>query len=199
MKAIQLKYFAVIALALTFMATGCKHKPVGVTNLPGHRVGVGGGDKPAPGPGEKIASETPLIKEGGQPPLPENLSGDLESRFNFDRAALAANTVHFDYDSTVIRSNEKAHVQAVADYMKGASGVALLIEGHCDERGTEEYNRALGERRALALPEALMQLGADTSKITTRTYGKDRKIDLGNSEAAHAKNRRGEFVVLRPK
>jgi len=90
-------------------------------------------------------------------------------------------------------------VQAVADYMKSAAGKSLLVEGHCDERGTDEYNRALGERRALSVREALIQLGADGSRITTRTYGKDKKIALGNDEASHAKNRRGEFVVLTPK
>ena len=114
--------------------------------------------------------------------------------------ALAADTVHFDYDSASVRSSERSKVEAVASFMKGAApNVALLIEGHCDERGTEEYNRSLGERRALALREALISSGADGNRITTKSYGKDRKIDLGNSEASHAKNRRGEFVVLTPK
>ena len=116
-----------------------------------------------------------------------------------DRDALKANMVHFDYDSAAIRSSERADLQTVADYMKSAAGKALLIEGHCDERGTDEYNRALGERRALSVREALIQLGADASKMTTRSYGRDRKIALGNDEASHAQNRRGEFVVLTPK
>ena len=194
MKLTSLTYFAAIGLALTFVGTGCKHKPTGVTPLPG-RTAENPRDLP---PGGLANPDKDLTSAAGQPtPLPEDLN-DL-SRFNLDRAELAANTVHFDYDSASIRSNEKGHVQAVADYMKGASGVALLIEGHCDERGTEEYNRALGERRALALREALIASGADAMKITTRSYGKDRKIDTGNSEAAHARNRRGEFVVLRPK
>ena len=94
--------------------------------------------------------------------------------------------------------NLKILSQAVADYLKGAPGDALLVEGHCDERGTEEYNRALGERRALALREALISGGADGQKIVTRSYGKDRKVDTGNSDAAHAKNRRGEFILLDP-
>jgi peptidoglycan-associated lipoprotein len=116
-----------------------------------------------------------------------------------DRGALAANVVHFDYDSAAIRNNERANIQAVADYMKNAAGKALLVEGHCDERGTEEYNRALGERRALSVREALIAVGANDNMITTRTHGKDKKIALGDDEASHAKNRRGEFVVLTPK
>jgi len=183
-----------VGLALTFVATGCKHKPVDVTTLPGYAKT--GPRDPNATPGIGDAAKLRQDEIGSTP-----LNPDLQNldNFNLDRAALAANTVHFEYDSAAIKGSERPHVQAVADYMKGASGVALLIEGHCDERGTEEYNRALGERRALALREALIQLGADGMKITTRSYGKDRKIDLGNSEASHARNRRGEFVVLRPK
>ena len=191
MKASKLTYLLAISLALTFAATGCKHKPSNVTPLPDYGktpVGDIGPTKPFD-PSEKPPSE--FTK------LPEDLN-DL-SRFDHDRSALAAHTVHFEYDSTALKSGEKSHVQAVADYMKGAAGVALLIEGHCDERGTEEYNRSLGERRALALRETLIQMGADGGKITTRSFGKDKKIALGNDEASHAQNRRGEFVVLRPK
>jgi peptidoglycan-associated lipoprotein len=138
------------------------------------------------------------VDSTGFTPLPENLN-DL-SLFNQDRDALHAQMVQFAYDSAAIRSSERPKVDAVASFMKGAApNVALLVEGHCDERGTEEYNRALGERRALAVREALIASGADGARITTRSYGKDRKIDTGNSDAAHARNRRGEFVVLTPK
>src|SRR6266576_6054063 len=195
MKANSLTYLMIFALAMSLAATGCKHKPVDVTTLPGRR--------PTP---PNSGNPTPLVPGGQLPgneipttgvPLPEDLN-DL-SKFEQLREILAPHTVHFDYDSPVVKSSERPHVQAVADYLKGAAGMALLIEGHCDERGTEEYNRALGERRALALREALIQLGADASRMTTRSFGKDRKIDPGNSEASHARNRRGEFVVLRPR
>jgi peptidoglycan-associated lipoprotein len=196
MKANRLTYLMIFALAMSLAATGCKHKPVDVTTLPNRpRTGP---QNPGPtqpiGQGDKIAGAD--IPTTGVP-LPEDLN-DL-SKFEQLREILAPHTVHFDYDSPVVKSSEKPHVQAVADYLRGAAGMALLIEGHCDERGTEEYNRALGERRALALREALIQLGADASRMTTRSFGKDRKVDLGNSEASHARNRRGEFVVLRPK
>ena len=195
MKASKLTYL-LIAGALTFVASGCKKNPTGITKLPGYsnqtpRDGSPIEDGKKIGPGEGFDATT------GAHALPTNIDPD---QMNNDRAALAAHTVHFDYDSTAIRSGEKGNVQAVADYMKAAAAnVALLVEGHCDERGTEEYNRALGERRALALREALISAGADGQKIVTRSYGKDRKIDLGSSEASHARNRRGEFVVLTPK
>ena len=190
-----MRYFGAIGLALMFVATGCKHKPADVTILPGRRPTPPNSGSPTPlvSGGQLAGNEIPTTGV----PLPEDLN-DL-SKFEQLREILAPHTVHFDYDSPVVKSSEKPHVQAVADYLKGASGMALLIEGHCDERGTEEYNRALGERRALALREALIQLGADASRMTTRSFGKDRKIDPGNSEASHARNRRGEFVVLRPR
>ena len=75
----------------------------------------------------------------------------------------------------------------------------LLIEGNCDERGTEEYNRSLGERRALAAREALAKLGVDPMRIETRSFGKDKPVDPGHDESAWAKNRRDDFVLLHPK
>ena len=75
----------------------------------------------------------------------------------------------------------------------------LLIEGNCDERGTQEYNRSLGERRALAAREALAKMGIDPSRVRTISYGKDKPVDPDNNEAAWAKNRRDDFVLLHPK
>jgi peptidoglycan-associated lipoprotein len=186
----------VIALALTFAATGCRRKPVGVTDIPGRGPGRVGDGQAVP-PGQPVNANEGVGSDGFTP-LPENLS-DL-SLFNQDREPLAAQMVQFAYDSAAIRSSERPKVDAVASFLKGAPpNVALLVEGHCDERGTEEYNRALGERRALAVREALIASGANGGRITTRSFGKDRKIDTGSSDAAHARNRRGEFVVLTPK
>jgi peptidoglycan-associated lipoprotein len=196
MKASKLMYL-VIAVALTFVASGCKKKPVGVTNLPGYannKVRDPGLDERS---GRLTGTDDPNATEH---PFNPDFGGNIEEKFNLDRQTLAPHTVHFDYDSAAIRGSEKPHVEAVAAYMKSAAAnVAVLVEGHCDERGTEEYNRALGERRALAVRESLIAAGVDSQKIATRSYGKDRKIDLGPSEAAHARNRRGEFVVLTPK
>ena len=87
----------------------------------------------------------------------------------------------------------------LADYLKGAPTDALLVEGHCDERGTEEYNRSLGERRALALREYLINSGIASDRIITRSYGEDRPAVQGHDETAWSKNRRGEFILLKPK
>ncbi len=115
-----------------------------------------------------------------------------------DRETLKADTVYFDFDSSVIKENQKSKVQAVADYMKKESVNAVKVEGHCDERGTEEYNRALGEHRALAIREALVGLGISPDRVDTITYGEDKPAVVGNNEAAWSKNRRGEFIVLTP-
>jgi peptidoglycan-associated lipoprotein len=103
--------------------------------------------------------------------------------------------VLFDYDSARIRPSEDSKLEAVAAYLKANPG-KLVIEGHCDERGTAEYNRALGERRALAARDALVKLGVDASRMSTISYGKDRPVDPGHDETAWAKNRRCEFVVV---
>ncbi|HMO65342.1 MAG TPA: OmpA family protein [Verrucomicrobiota bacterium] len=118
------------------------------------------------------------------------------SAFNEDRATLAAQTLYFDFDSSVIRMSEQTKVEAIAAFLAGAPGTALEIEGHCDERGTEEYNRALGERRALSIREALIARGVNPERLFTISYGEDRPAVDGSNEAAWARNRRGEFVVL---
>lgn len=114
-----------------------------------------------------------------------------------DRETLKGDTVYFDYDKSAIKSAEYAKVGAVAEYLKSNSTEDLVVEGHCDERGTEEYNRALGERRALAIRERLVNLGVPANRITTISYGKDRPVDVAHTEDAYAKNRRGEFVLLK--
>ena len=116
-----------------------------------------------------------------------------------DPAALAAYTVHFDYDSSAVKKSEHANLQSVASVLSSDASTKLLIEGNCDERGTEEYNRALGERRALALREALAKLGIDPLRVRTISYGKDKPADPGHDESAWAKNRRGDFILLHPK
>jgi len=109
------------------------------------------------------------------------------------------NTVHFDYDSSVIKQGERGKIESVASYLKTVPANKILIEGHCDERGTEEYNRALGERRALAVREYLVRLGVQGSRVRTISYGFDRPVDPGHNESAWSKNRRGEFIILMPR
>jgi peptidoglycan-associated lipoprotein len=182
MKTMKLIHLLVFALAVTLAATGCKHKPVGVTPIPRGQEGMVG----ELGPGGTV---------GGGPTAG---LGEFEG-MAMDRDALAAYTIHFAYDSAAIRHSEQSSLQAVATALKGDSGTKLLIEGNCDERGTEEYNRALGERRALVAREALAKQGVDSSRVRTISYGKDKPADSGHDESAWSKNRRDDFVLLHSK
>jgi peptidoglycan-associated lipoprotein len=109
-----------------------------------------------------------------------------------------SDTVYFDYDKSTVKASEISKIETVAQGMKSRPGKALRIEGHCDERGTEEYNRSLGERRALAVREHLRNLGLDPQMIDTISYGEDKPGEPGHSEAAWSKNRRAEFILLEP-
>ena len=189
MKTTKLTYLMAIGLALMFVATGCKKSPTTLTNLKNRGGGVGDPNLDS----NKLNTTDP--QTGLHPTTTSWQRGD----YNEDRAALAAHTVHFDFDSHVVKSSEKGHVQAVAAALSSEAAAKLVIEGHCDERGTDEYNRSLGERRALALREELANMGIDAERIMTQSFGKDKPVDNAQSESAYAKNRRGEFILMRPK
>ena len=177
-------------------ATGCKKKPTGVTELPGARASkpVDTGRGGALGSGTGTGGVESTENQFGTPSNP----ADLHKDWIKDPEALKAQTVYFDFDSSVVKASEKSKVAAVADYLKANHGKAVLVEGNCDERGTEEYNRALGERRALAVREELIKLGIGATEVDTISYGKDKPAVQGNNEAAWSKNRRDDFVVLSP-
>ena len=199
MKMMKLTCSLTVALAVALAATGCKnHKPVGVTPLPGQQTAGQVGDQ---GPGGTIPAVSGTTSSEGASQTGGGQTASLESfdNMNADRAALASHTVYFAFDSAAVKKSAQENLQAVADALSKDSSAKLLIEGHCDERGTEEYNRALGERRALALRQALAKLAVDPSRIRTISYGKDHPADPGHDESAWAKNRRGEFVLLHPK
>ena len=193
----KLIYTLAFALAVTLAATGCRHKPGYLTKLPAGPTPTTVPDynpNTLP-PGPSINTEPGPVTNPGSIPQ----AGDYPYDMVPDRAALAAYTVHFAYDSSVIRKSEQASLQSVAQALAADSNTKLLVEGNCDERGTEEYNRSLGERRALAAREALAKLGMDPMRVFTRSYGKDKPADSGHDEAAWQKNRRDDFVLLHPK
>lgn len=103
-------------------------------------------------------------------------------------------TVHFGYDKSNLDSEAKKLIAANADWMKAHADTKVQIEGHCDQRGTIEYNVALGERRANAVKAYMVSLGIKADRLSTISYGKEKPIDSGDSEAAMARNRRANFV-----
>ena len=103
----------------------------------------------------------------------------------------AGDRVFFDFDKAVVRSDGEETLRMQAEFLKQNPGVTMTIAGHCDERGTREYNLALGERRANAARNYLISLGVSSDRLSTISYGKERPIVLGHNEAAWAQNRVG--------
>jgi len=180
-----------VALTSSIVALGCHKRPVNVTDLPGYKPQPIGD----PFANAGIDTNSNSFPSGGTNGPTPMANPDIRKDWPRDHEIFKANTVHFDYDSSVVKSGEKSKVQGVVDYLKANPADAVEIEGHCDERGTEEYNRSLGDRRALALREVLASMGIDPMRVDTISYGKDRPVDTGKREAAHRKNRRGEFVL----
>jgi peptidoglycan-associated lipoprotein len=112
-----------------------------------------------------------------------------------DLAATAGDRVFFAYDQSDISSEGQQILQRQADWLKRYGQVTVTIEGHCDERGTREYNLALGERRAAAVKNVLVALGIPPARIQTISYGKERPIVVGSSEEGYAQNRVGITTV----
>lgn len=103
--------------------------------------------------------------------------------------------VFFDYDKHALSAAAKSTLSKNADQLKSAESVMITIEGHCDERGTNAYNLALGEKRAKAAMDYLRSLGVNASRVKTVSYGEERPFSSGSNESAWSKNRRAHFVI----
>ena len=111
-------------------------------------------------------------------------------------ASIQDQTVHFDFDSSYLSFENREKLQRVADAMRKRPNVNVMVAGHCDEVGTEEYNLALGQRRAEGTRRYLEALGVSEARIRTISYGKERPVDSRREPEAYAVNRRAEFEVL---
>jgi peptidoglycan-associated lipoprotein len=142
-----------------------------------------------PGPGE-IATPTPtpgpLTPQGAIPGTQEHFAQMMQGR----------DTIYFDTDKFDIDAEDQAALRQQAQYLQQYPNVRATVEGHCDERGTREYNIALGERRANAAKNYLVSLGVGADRISTVSYGKERPVALGSNEQAWARNRRAVTIVL---
>ena len=110
------------------------------------------------------------------------------------RTTLTA-TVHFEYDQSDLRAEDKALLDAKVPILQANTGVMIRVGGHTDERGSDEYNLALGQRRAAAAKRYLVEHGIAESRIETISYGEERPVAQGSDEAAFAQNRRAEFEI----
>jgi peptidoglycan-associated lipoprotein len=210
MKSANFSRLLLLAVVLSVAVTGCKKTPKSPTPIFNKGVAAPGGGGPSgpevPGPtvpsGPSTTSTTvPGPAVGADQAGSESTLAPREELDNYylDRDVFKQDTVYFEFDRSNVRPEELPKVKAVADYLAGQPTFKVLVEGHCDERGTPEYNRALGERRALSIREALTQFGLTANRIQTVSYGEDRPADPNHDQAAWAKNRRGEFVLMKPK
>jgi peptidoglycan-associated lipoprotein len=119
------------------------------------------------------------------------LNGDSDSNKAGD-----LKTIHFPFDSNTLTEAEKTILKANAEFMKKNEKVRVQIEGHCDERGSIQYNLALGERRAKATKDYLAGLGIAASRVTVISYGKERPVEFGHDDTSWSKNRRANFLVI---
>lgn len=168
-----------VVLVLSFIAA-CKSKPK---------------DVPAP----PQAQEQPKVEKVEAPPVkPALTEEEIFMQKSLDQInrekPLAA--VYFDYDKYFIREDAKPVLDTNAVWMKKWKTAKILVEGHCDERGTEEYNLALGEKRAKSALDYLATLGVPGDRMKMISYGKSQPIDPGHDEAAWQKNRRAQFTII---
>ena len=198
----RLKTLSTLLLTAVLAAgvVGCKKKMDRVTPLPGYggaRIGDASPERLPPGGiSGADASKGNLAENTTGIPLSDH---DISGRPQ-DREKYKAQTVYFDFDRATVKASEASKVQEVASRFKSeAANTDLLVEGHCDERGTEEYNRSLGERRALAIRELLVAAGVPAERVVTLSFGKDKPAEPAHNEAAWSKNRRGEFILVLPK
>jgi len=185
-------------LVLALVATGCAKKEVVRSNEGAGTAAEAPAAAPAPQPesivSEPIKPEAPKAEApaaGTQTAMAEAAAGMAATE---EKASLFAD-IYFDFDKSFIREDAKPVLAKVADYLKKNSGAKVQVEGHCDERGTAEYNMALGARRAESAKKYLLSLGVKTAALSTVSYGKEKPLDPGHTEDAWAKNRRDHFVL----
>lgn len=146
--------------------------------------------------GKKNTAIDPNLTNGNNSGGSETSSGNEMPEMNeawLFSPATGLQAIYFDYDSYDLRTDALATLRDNADKIKNVPNSVIQIAGHCDERGTQEYNLALGEKRALAVRSHLMNLGVSGDRVVTITYGEEMPADASSNEAAWAKNRRCEF------
>jgi peptidoglycan-associated lipoprotein len=172
--------------ALLMSACGGKKRGPAVATGPGSSTGSGTGTEQPVDSGPDIRSVDPDAASGEDFAVSDQSGegGPLED-------------VHFEYDQAELTDQARAILERNAQWIKSHAAAKVRVEGHCDDRGTVEYNLALGERRAQSTREYLVSLGVAGDRLSTVSYGKERPVDTGTNESAYARNRRAHFAVSR--
>lgn len=150
----------------------------------------------APEPQAEPAPEPPQEEPAVEEPSPEELKAEEDARalaaakFDFENEA-----IYFEFDSAALLPSSQQSLTAKADLLLSNPMMSATVAGHCDERGTDAYNMALGQRRADAAKEFMINLGVQASQLNTVSYGEEQPADPGHNEEAWSKNRRAEFSI----
>lgn len=153
---------------------------------------------PPPPPAVKEQPKIEKVEEAPAVKKPELSEEEIFMSKSLEQINLEAplKMIHFDFDRYFIREDAKPSLEANAAWLKKFRSVKILIEGHCDERGTEEYNLALGEKRAKSTMDYLVSLGISPDRIKIISYGKSQPLDPDHNEIAWQKNRRAQFLII---
>ncbi len=161
--------------------------------LVGAWVFAGCASKSEPETASSAIEESTPMDEGVMEETEETMVEETDMSGMDDMLSLPV--VHFDFDRATIRSEDMEKLQAAAEALMKKTDLRVTIEGHCDERGSNEYNLALGEKRADAVYSYLVRMGVDRNQLSTISYGEERPLDMGSNESAWATNRRAALVA----
>lgn len=187
-----MKRLLVVAVLLGLVGFGCAKKEIKPTET-----------QPQTMQQQTMQQQTKEVEEPkkGQEKITEQIA-KVESKeipSKFEEVSGMFEDIHFDYDKYDITEGAKSALKSAADHLIKNAGQKLLIEGHCDERGTSEYNLGLGDRRAAAAKDYLVSLGVLSSRMDTISYGKEKPLCTEHTDDCWAKNRRDHFVILKGK
>jgi peptidoglycan-associated lipoprotein len=181
------RWVPLVAATALLVACGGKPKP----------------EEPAPAPvSEAAPPPEPQPTEAAPPPAPAQPTEDpgaMAAKNTATALEQLGSVIHFDFDRSDIRPDDQPNLERKAAILRTNAGIKLRISGHADERGSDEYNLALGNRRALSAKQSLVNQGVEADRIETVSFGEERPVDPGHDESAWFQNRRDEFeVTARP-
>jgi len=187
--------FFVVLCCGAFLAGGCAKKEIVKGEVPIPSATKPAETAPAKPPVKEEAAREQPTKEA---PAPQTVKEEPLKEAVQVAAESPLEKVYFDFDSYLLSPSAREALKKDADYLlKNIPAVKVQVEGHCDERGSDEYNLALGEKRAKAALNYLVTLGVPAARLSFISYGKEKPADPGHDEAAWAKNRRAEFVIIK--